>query len=147
MEDIHFRVRRVALQPTYAIGKMEYNTGSEWVYLCDTLEDTVRDLNRDGKFDNGEKKIWGKTAIPYGTYKFIVNHSPHLGYDTPLLLDVSDFDGIRIHIGNYTTDTDGCILVGKNTIKGQVTQSTVCFNALMALLAKYPQPSYTINIC
>ena len=126
---------------------MEYNIGSEWVYLCDTLEDTVRDLNRDGKFDNGEKKIWGKTAIPYLTYKFIVNHSPHLGYDTPLLLDVSDFEGIRIHIGNYTTDTEGCILVGKNTIKGQVTQSMVCFDALMALLAKYPQPSYTINIC
>lgn len=54
-------LKRIALKPTYTIGKLYINDN----YFCDTLEDTVRDLNKDGKFNNGEKKIKRKTAIPY----------------------------------------------------------------------------------
>ena len=57
-------LKRIALRKTYTIGKLYIDDN----YFCDTLEDTVRDLDKDGKFDNGEKKIKGKTAIPYGTY-------------------------------------------------------------------------------
>ena len=57
-------LKRIALKPTYTIG---------WLYIdgqkvCDTIEDAVRDLNKNGRFDNGEKKVYAATAIPYGTY-------------------------------------------------------------------------------
>lgn len=43
------------------------------MYFCDILEDTVRDLNKNGAFDNGEIKIPDRTAIPYGTYKITLD--------------------------------------------------------------------------
>lgn len=45
-------LKRIALRPTYTIGKLYIDD----VYFCDTIEDTVRDLNKNGKFDNGEKR-------------------------------------------------------------------------------------------
>ena len=56
-------LKRIALKPTYTIG---------WLYIdgqkvCDTIEDAVRDLNKNGRFDNGEKKVYAKTAIGRST--------------------------------------------------------------------------------
>lgn len=82
-------------------------------YFCDTLEDTDRDENKNGVFDNGETKIYGETAIPYGHYEVIVNYSNAFKRDLPLLLNVPHFEGIRIHRGNKPEDTKGCILVGE----------------------------------
>lgn len=113
-------VKRIYLGKTYTIGKM-YLDGE---YFCDTLEDPVRDLNKNGKFDNGEKKIFGQTAIPYGEYKVILNRSPKFKRVLPRLLDVPHFEGILIHRGNSPKDTAGCILVGKNKVKGLVLDST-----------------------
>ena len=48
---------RIALRDTYTIGKL-YVDG---VYFCDTLEDKVRDINKNGIFDNGETHIKDKT--------------------------------------------------------------------------------------
>ena len=62
-------LKRIALRQTYTIGKLYIDDA----YFCDTLEDTVRDTNKSGKFDNGEQKIKGKTAIPYGTYEITTN--------------------------------------------------------------------------
>lgn len=107
--------------PEYTIGKLEIN-GS---YYCDTLEDTNRDLNKNGIFDGAEKKIPGKTCIPYGTYGITVTPSPKFGRDLPRLLKVPSFEGVLIHRGNSPEDTEGCILVGKNSIKGKVLNSTI----------------------
>jgi len=120
-------VKRVALKETYTIGKL-YLDG---VYCCDTLEDKVRDLNKSGDFDNGEVKVWGETAIPYGTYKVCMMMSPKFKKVLPRLMGVKDFEGILIHPGNIPEHTHGCILVGKNTIIGKLTESTVCFDELM----------------
>ena len=54
-------LRRIALRDTYTIGRLYVDD----VYVFDTLEDCVRDLNRNGQFDNGEKKVYGETAIHY----------------------------------------------------------------------------------
>lgn len=114
------QLNRTYFSSEYTIGKL-YIDG---VYYCDTLEDTNIDVNKNGKFDNGEKKVSGVTCIPFGEYKVTVNVSPRFGRELPRLLNVPEFEGILIHRGNRAKDTAGCILVGKNTIKGMVTSST-----------------------
>ena len=101
-------VKRRALRPTYTIGSMCI----DGAYLCDTLEDAVRPV-----------KVPGKTAIPAGIYKVIVNRSPRFGRDLPRLVDVPGFEGILIHRGNTPEDTSGCILVGENKAVGRVINS------------------------
>lgn len=95
--------------------------------LCNTLEDTVRelvDINDDGDFDDpGEGKIYGQTAIPCGHYEIELRHSPHFGRDMLYLNDVKGFTDIMVHAGNFADDTKGCILVGENRVKGKVVNS------------------------
>ena len=102
-------LQRIAQTPEYTIGRLYINDN----FFCNTLEDAVR-----------EEKIAGKTAIPEGIYNVVVNHSPKFKRDLPLLLDVPNFEGIRIHRGNTVKDTSGCILVGENRVKGKVLDST-----------------------
>lgn len=104
-------VKRIAKRASYTIGKL-YIDGT---YFCDTLENPIRDLSK-------EKKIYGNTAIPAGTYKIVLDAvSPRFKdrawakpYDgkLPRLLNVPQFDGVLIHPGNTSADTSGCILVG-----------------------------------
>jgi len=75
-------------------------------FFCHTLEDEKR--------PDGEK-VYGKTAIADGTYKVSVTMSGRFKRLMPLLLDVPLFKGIRIHGGNTSKDTLGCILVAFNT--------------------------------
>lgn len=105
-------LKRVALRDTYTIGKLSI----DGVYFCDTLEDKVRNLPK-------EKKVMHETAIPKGIYKIIMNMSTRFKRIMPLLLNVPFFQGIRIHSGNVAEHSSGCILVGKNTEVGKVTQS------------------------
>lgn len=117
---------REHLLPEYTIGSLLI----DGEYFCDVLEDTVRDLNKNGKFDNGEAKIYGKTAIPYGTYKIEFRHSPHFNRAMPYLVNVPEYTGVMIHWGNIPADTLGCLLVGSNTEKGKVTKSIITFTNL-----------------
>jgi len=73
---------------------------------CFTLED------KDRKLEDGGEKIYGKTAIPRGIYDIKITYSNRFKKDLPLLIDVPQFEGVRIHAGNSSEDTDGCILVG-----------------------------------
>ena len=49
----------------------------------------------------------------------------------PLISNIPNFSGVRIHIGNTENDTDGCPLVGRNTVVGRVTDSKATFTMLM----------------
>ena len=108
----------------YTIGKLYINN----TYFCDTLEDRVRDIPREGK-------VWGETAIPEGEYKVILNYSPKFKRHLPRLLDVPYFEGILIHRGNTAADSAGCILVGENKVKGKVINSTKYEQELVRLLS------------
>ena len=123
-------LKRIALRQTYTIGKLYIDDD----YFCDTLEDTVRDLNKDGKFDNGEKKIKGKTAIPYGTYQIKWTYSPRFKKYTPQLMNVPSFEGIRIHSGNSSDHTEGCLLLGQNKKVGMVLNSRATINKFYPII-------------
>lgn len=125
-------LKRIALRPTYTIGKLYIDD----VYFCDTIEDTVRDLNKNGKFDNGEKKIHSKTAIPYGTYEIKWTYSPRFKKYTPQLMNVPSFEGIRIHAGNTSADTEGCLILGKNKQVGKVLNSRATINKFYPIIKK-----------
>lgn len=125
-------LKRIALRPTYTIGKLYIDD----VYFCDTIEDTVRDLNKNGKFDNGEKKIHSKTAIPYGTYEIKWTYSPRFKKYTPQLMNVPSFEGIRIHAGNTSADTEGCLILGKNKQVGKVLNSRDTINKFYPIIKK-----------
>lgn len=122
-------LKRIALRPTYTIGRL-YIDGE---YFCDTCEDKVRDTNKNGVFDE-EKKVYGETAIPYGTYTIILSMSNRFKRVLPLLLDVPYFEGVRIHSGNTAKDSLGCILVGENKQVGKVMNSRKTENRLMQIL-------------
>ena len=126
-------VKRIAKKETYTIGKM-YIDGK---YFCDTLEDKDRGLSQSMTEEEIRKrKVYGLTAIPTGAYKVIVNYSERFGKQMPLLLDVKGYAGVRIHSGNTPADTLGCILVGRNTAKGMVTESRKTFLRLMETLKR-----------
>lgn len=105
-DEIIFTVKRWRFLSDRTIGRL-YRNGE---YLCDTLEDKVRDLKK-------EKKIYGETAIPYGTYQVTVGPTG-LSKQTaptgrlPLVNNVPYFTGIRIHKWGKPKDTQGCLLVG-----------------------------------
>lgn len=113
-------LERKYLKENYTIGHLSIN-GS---YFCDILEDTVRDINRNGTFDCGEFKISGHTAIPYGEYEVKLTYSPKFKRELPIIMNVPNFEGIRIHRGNTIKDTSGCLLTGENKERGKVINST-----------------------
>ena len=125
-------LKRIALRPTYTIGKLYIDD----VYFCDTIEDTVRDINKNGKFDNGEKKVHSKTAIPYGTYEIKWTYSPRFKKYTPQLMNVPSFEGIRIHTGNTSADTEGCLILGENKQVGKVLNSRATINKFYPIIKK-----------
>lgn len=123
-------LKRIALRQTYTIGKLYIDDA----YFCDTLEDTVRDANKSGKFDNGEQKIKGKTAIPYGTYEIKWTYSPRFKKYTPQLMNVPSFEGIRVHAGNTSADTEGCLILGENKQVGKVLNSRATINKFYPII-------------
>lgn len=92
-------------------------------FQCFTLEDPVRPA-----------KVKGITAIPAGTYKIVITHSAKFGRDLPLLENVPNYEGIRIHPGNTAEHTEGCLLVGRTKAVDSIGTSKDAFNDLFGLL-------------
>ena len=129
-------LERIAKRKTYTIGRLsireqiadEYSSGTEDKYYCDTLEPTWRD------YEHGAHKIKGRSAIPEGRYAVVISYSPRFKAWLPILLGGPEFNrkwqGIRIHAGNCSEDTEGCILVGKNREVGKVLDSRIWLHRL-----------------
>ncbi len=103
---------------------------------------TYEELHTDGElYVNGEKigetledvgrphgvKIPLETCIPEGVYQADITYSPSFKRNMVVLFNVksdhsvdrlgSRFTGIRVHGGNSTDHTAGCVIVAKNSDK------------------------------
>lgn len=125
-------LKRFEFGDTFTIGKF-YIDG---IYHCYSLEDKVRE----------GKKVNGQTAIPNGTYDVIVDVSTRFGKSLPHILNVPNFTGVRIHAGNTSKDTEGCILLGHTWAgKDFIGNSKIAFNSFFEKLEKAKKA--TITIC
>jgi hypothetical protein len=115
------KVLRKELTARSTIGELHVDGKFE----CFTLEDAVRPV-----------KIKGVTAIPAGVYEVVVNFSERFKRPLPLLLNVPNFDGVRIHAGNTDADTEGCLLVGRTKAADFIGGSRPAFDALFAKIQR-----------
>ena len=83
------------------------------------------------EWDTRFVQLLSHTAIPEGSYPVVISKSPRFKKWLPLVQGVPDFEGIRIHAGNYPDDTQGCILVGENKLQGAVFNSRIWLHRLM----------------
>ena len=122
---------------TYTIGRISIDGKP----FADTVEDRDRGLSDSMSLAKiASLKVYGKTAIPTGTYELQMTSSPKFAkrawakkYNGKVIqiMNVKGFSGVRIHPLNSAEDSLGCIGVGKNTVKGMVTQSTVYYYKLV----------------
>ena len=148
------RLERRWPKATYTIGVLFI----DGIRYCETLEDRDRGLKQtDPLLYIQQRKIAGETAIPKGTYEVAMNvTSPKYAgvawyYNfcrgkMPRLKDVPGFDGILIHPGTNALDTKGCILVGKNTKVGKLTDSRACFQEVYKLMKSASDKGEKITI-
>lgn len=125
---------RTDFSPESTIGTLS----TDGKFECFTLEDTVRD----------GPKVFGKTAIPKGNYEVRITFSNHFKRDLPLLMNVPNFEGVRIHSGNVAADTEGCVLVGRTKDIDRINNSRDAFDSLYAklLAAWFRKEPITITV-
>ena len=130
-----------------------------------TEESTIGSLTIDGKFecfiledkDRGlidtmplgeivAKKIYGKTAIPYGRYEVDWTMSARFKIMMPILKKVKGYEGIRIHKGNTAIDTLGCLICGTKKASNRITESTIATNKLYAKIESAKKQGQKIYI-
>ena len=140
-------LKRIFKGPEYTIGHLFING----VYECDTLEPPYMGTKQTDSIEFIKSTKKGNTAIPSGVYNINMDIiSPKFkdrswakpfGGKLPTIEDVPAFDRVLIHVGNKASqyglsDTQACILVGENKVKGRVISSTACFIELMTVLLK-----------
>lgn len=115
------------------------------VFFCYTLEDKDRGLkDSDSLLWINSNKIFGKTCIPYGTYKVQLTMSNRFKRILPLVTNVKGFEGVRIHRGNTAENTLGCPLVGFKKGVNSIFESTKAEEALLERLKGFAD--ITLNI-
>lgn len=124
---------RKEFTPASTIGELWIDDG----FFCFVLEDKDRGLTQDESITSIKiKKVFGKTAIPYGTYEIKLTYSNHFKRKLPELLDVKGYIGIRIHRGNTALDSLGCLIVGYKKAYDTVFDSTKAEAALILKIQK-----------
>jgi hypothetical protein len=123
---MELQLKRKEFTDNSTIGELAVNGVSE----CFILED------KDRKLETGAKKIHGLTAIPRGRYEIVITFSNRFQQYLPLLLSVPQYEGVRIHSGNTSANTEGCLLPGTTKSKDFVGGSRDAFQRLFSKLKK-----------
>ena len=118
-----------------------------------STKSTIGELFVDGKFEcftleditRTGAKVYGETAIPKGTYRVVIDLSERFGRRLPHILDVPEFEGVRIHAGNTAANTLGCVLVGETRSEDFVGQSKTAFEKLFRKLDTADSITLTIQ--
>lgn len=101
-----------------------------------------------------------KPIIPDGTYLIRLSYSPTfskkypytvvLGGKVPEIIGIEGHSGLRIHVGNYPSDTKGCILVGLNGTDCSVLNSSLAYRYFCSDIQHFstenPNIFFTIRI-
>ena len=104
------------------------------VFECYTLEDKEREV-----------KIKNETAIPKGVYIVGITLSNRFKRMLPILMNVPNFEGVRIHSGNSNHDTEGCVLVGTTRSVDYISNSRKAFDKLFAKMKTAKNITITIS--
>ena len=102
------------------------NSRGKIIFNCVTLE---------LPFLANKKKV---SSIPTGTYRAIKTKSQSKG-EVLMLKQVPNRTSVLVHVGNYSKDTLGCVLMGRNiefsedTSEHYITQSRITMSSLLAL--------------
>ena len=115
---VNLLIIRNTFSEVSTIGKLFLN--GEW--LCDTLENP---------YLNNQRNI---SCIPEGQYKVrlrTARESATKDYLHLLVQDVPDRSLVLFHVGNKSSDTRGCILVGIGTEQDFVKNSRLAMELLM----------------
>jgi hypothetical protein len=105
------------------------------------LEDPVREVPGQPV---SQWKVYGRTAIPAGRYKVELTMSNRFKKILPLLIDVPGFSGVRIHAGNTTADTEGCLLVGHDRLAKSIARSQLALADIMTKMNEAQRKGETI---
>lgn len=119
MAILNLKLQRDTFTTNSTIGKLFVNGE----FNCFTLEDIHR-----------PKKIMHETCIDAGIYEVVITYSQRFKKMMPLLLNVPNFTGIRIHSGNTDEDTSGCILVGLKKGVDIIGESRMAYDGLFDIL-------------
>ena len=123
-------IARIQQNETQTLGKLFVfdRLGNEVISCC-TLE---------LPWLGNRKKV---SCIPAGMYSVKIRYSSKYGYHLHVQ-DVPDRTLILIHVGNYATQTEGCILVGAsyNDVNGDgimdITSSAATLNRLLRVVSE-----------
>jgi hypothetical protein len=108
---------------------------SEGVFGEFLLEDgTIFCVTLEHPYEN--QGVW-TPKVPSGEYVCQRRFSPKFQYDVFEIMNVPGCTYIEIHVGNFATDSDGCILLGQalNDQSGvlMITNSKAAFAKFMSL--------------
>lgn len=132
-------LKRIHFGETFTIGQLYEDSGFGLAPICYTLEDKFREV---GGQPVSQWKVQNETAIPRGVYQVAITFSNRFQSKLPQLMDVDGFSGVRIHTGNNSSNTEGCILVGM-TWDGKsdwIGSSKVAMSSLMPLIENSTSP-------
>lgn len=122
---------------TYTIGELFIN-GKKFSETCEDKDRGLKD--NMSLVEIKAKKIYGKTAIPTGTYEIKMTYSPKFanrvwakkyGGKVVEFMNVKGYQGVRCHPFNEAAESLGCVAVGRNLQKGKVLQSTIYYTKLV----------------
>lgn len=126
-----FLVRDKFMEPRngregFTLGELRYGVFDS-ARICYTVEDQDRHL------EDGNGKIYGKSAIPIGRYRLSIYQSPSRG-DICIAVDaVPGFKHIQIHAANHAEELLGCVACGTERLLDGVRN---CKPALTWLIAE-----------